>query len=117
MNWREVLGWVENPNPLIHYKEYIQPNEDYYCTIFDNLGGGWSENLNDVTCNECKSSYYEDVLVQEHEKEVKRVGAEFYNFGWGQTDTGIASKTSQGILDSEIDLDTGEVIHTWDDYE
>jgi hypothetical protein len=56
----------------------------------------------------------EDILYTEHEKEIKRKKAEIFNFGWGESDFGIASKTSKGILDSQIDPDTLKITHVWD---
>jgi hypothetical protein len=53
-------------------------------------------------------------LVEAHAKEIERVGAEAYNFGSAQTDTGIRSKTSKGPLDSERRAD-GTIVHTWED--
>lgn len=54
----------------------------------------------------------EDALLQAHLDEARSKGAEFYNLGWSTTDTGIASKTSLGILDSEVD-EQGKVTHQW----
>ena len=55
----------------------------------------------------------EDILLTAHDKEAKRKKARFGNFGWAQTEWGIASKTSKGILDSEMDPDTLKVTHAW----
>jgi hypothetical protein len=55
-------------------------------------------------------------LYAEHNKECERRGAEMYNCGWGQTDYGVASKTSKGILGSEINPKTMKVTHEWTKY-
>jgi len=55
----------------------------------------------------------EKLLWEAHEKEAKRSGADFYNFGWGADEASIASKTSKGILQSDIDPETGKVTHSW----
>lgn len=52
-------------------------------------------------------------LIDEHEKEAKRKRAEIYNFGSGQSDTAIGSKTSKGWLESSIDPKTLRVTHNW----
>ena len=49
-------------------------------------------------------------LVQAHVAEGERLGATFYNLGWAMTDTGIASKTNLGILESERGED-GSIVH------
>ena len=59
------------------------------------------------------SEKLENILLTAHEKEAKRKKATFGNFGWAMTETGIASKTSKGILDSEMDPDTLKVTHAW----
>jgi hypothetical protein len=52
-------------------------------------------------------------LLDEHEAEAERHGAEFYNFGWGNGDNFICSKTSKGVLTTTIDRKTMEVPHSW----
>jgi hypothetical protein len=52
-------------------------------------------------------------LLDEHEAEAERHGAEFYNFGWASGDNFICSKTSKGVLATEIDRKTMEVSHSW----
>jgi hypothetical protein len=56
-------------------------------------------------------------LLREHEAEAERLGVEFTNYGWGTSDYGIASKTTKGILSSQIDPETMNVIHRWETYE
>ena len=53
----------------------------------------------------------EDLLVERHEKEAKRIKAKIRNLGWVQTDYAIGSKTSKGYFESEIDPETLEVTH------
>jgi hypothetical protein len=55
----------------------------------------------------------EDALLRSHEAEAVRVGAEFYNFGWGQDEHCICSKTTHGKLSSWIDPTTMQVSHEW----
>ena len=55
----------------------------------------------------------EEILLSEHEAEAEKQGAVIRNFGWAQDDFGICSKTSKGLLDSQIDPDTQEVRHEW----
>ena len=52
-------------------------------------------------------------LFDAHEREAKRMHAEFYNFGCGLGEDFITSKTSKGILHSEISSETGRVTHGW----
>jgi hypothetical protein len=52
-------------------------------------------------------------LIDEHNAEAERIGAEFYNFGWCTEENCITSKTSKGILSSTIDPETGEIWHDW----
>lgn len=59
----------------------------------------------------------EDLLDEAHEAEAKRRGATFYNYGWGADEYSIASKTSLGIFQSDIDPKTKIVTHTWEDKE
>jgi hypothetical protein len=54
-----------------------------------------------------------EALGRAHEQEADRCGAEFYNFGWVNGENSITSKTSEGILDSEMDPATMKVIHHW----
>jgi hypothetical protein len=43
-------------------------------------------------------------LCEAHEQEAARFGAEFWNYGWVQNPPyGICSKTSLGLLNSDID--------------
>ena len=55
----------------------------------------------------------QDVLLQEHLKEMTKKGAEDYNLGWASGDYFIHSKTSKGRLYSEINPKTKKVTHTW----
>jgi len=68
-----------------------------------------------VTCNDCKYGRIQDTLYFKHDREARRKRAEFYNFGWATTDYGIASKTSRGIFESEIDPETLIVTHFWNE--
>jgi hypothetical protein len=54
-----------------------------------------------------------DRLWNEHELEAERLGAEFYNYGWYQSETDACSKTSKGYLSSTIDPATMQVTHQW----
>jgi hypothetical protein len=65
----------------------------------------------------CPDDPAEEKLLREHEAEAARQGAEFSNYGWGQSDYGLASKTTAGVLDSQINPETMEVTHTWETYE
>jgi hypothetical protein len=56
-------------------------------------------------------------LLQEHEAEAARQGAEFWNYGWVLSDDAVSSKTSKGFLFSQIDPETMDVTHTWETYE
>jgi hypothetical protein len=58
-----------------------------------------------------------DKLAQAHDNEAARLGAEFTNFGWGSDENGIASKTTKGILVSNINPSTMQVSHRWTAYE
>lgn len=58
----------------------------------------------------------EDLLIGAHQNEADRLGITIRNFGWGQTDYGICSKTTGGYLESEIDPDTLKVIHDLEEY-
>jgi hypothetical protein len=54
-----------------------------------------------------------DHIANAHQKEIDRKGAKVYNFGWGATGTGMASKTDHGVLDTEYDHKTKKYTHTW----
>lgn len=58
----------------------------------------------------------EDKLFTAHQEEADSQKAEIHNFGWGQSDYGICSKTSNGYLDSEINPETLEITHEWSSY-
>jgi hypothetical protein len=58
----------------------------------------------------------ERMLIDEHQKECERRGAEFTNFGKSQSDRVFFSKTTEGKLTSVIDPDTKKVSHFWEDY-
>jgi hypothetical protein len=55
----------------------------------------------------------EDRLLRSHEAEAAERQAEFYNYGWVSGGRGISSKTSRGILTSEIDPKTTQINHSW----
>lgn len=57
----------------------------------------------------------EEILVAEHLAEASRVGADITNMGWSKDDYVICSKTTKGPLNSQIDPDTQEVRHEWED--
>jgi len=57
----------------------------------------------------------EEILVAEHSAEARDKGAMITNMGWSQDEFGICSKTTKGILESQIDPDTEEVRHEWED--
>jgi hypothetical protein len=50
-------------------------------------------------------------LVDAHEREAERHNAEFFNLGWGMSDTTIESKTDKGILLTRIR--DGKIEHKW----
>lgn len=52
-------------------------------------------------------------LAEKHQKEADKQKSEIHNFGWGQGDDFLHSKTEKGLLYSEID-DDGNVTHEWD---
>ena len=54
-------------------------------------------------------------MITEHCSEVYAKGAEFYNIGWALGEDFIHSKTDQGRLFTEVDLETGEISHEWED--
>jgi len=58
-----------------------------------------------------------DKLHQAHEDEAARLGVEFTHFGFASDENGICSKTTKGILDSSINLNTMKVSHSWISYE
>lgn len=60
------------------------------------------------------SEGFQDALTAAHEAAGKKAGVEFHNFGWGGTDTGLASKTSHGVLETEFNPETGNFNHTLD---
>jgi hypothetical protein len=55
----------------------------------------------------------QQALWEAHEKEAERAGAEFWNFGWGETEGSIASKTSRGVLTTT--LWGTEYRHDWEE--
>jgi hypothetical protein len=57
-----------------------------------------------------------DKMLRAHEAEVADFAAEFYNYGWFQCSSVIESKTSRGILATEIDPKTMKVTHHWGQY-
>lgn len=61
-----------------------------------------------------ESEAFVDALDAAHEMAGKKAKAEFHNFGWGGTDTGLASKTDQGILETEFNPKTGKFEHSLD---
>lgn len=50
-------------------------------------------------------------FLKAHNRELARCNARAGNWGWVISETGIASKTSQGIL--ETDVRDGSITHTW----
>jgi hypothetical protein len=58
----------------------------------------------------------QDKLLQAHDEEAARLGVEFTNFGWAIDEYGIASKTTKGILESDINANTMQVSHAWITY-
>ena len=62
----------------------------------------------------------EEKAFRIHAEEAEREGAKFFNCGWGVSVEGnwisIASKTSKGILTTNVDFDgVGTVEHNWSD--
>lgn len=57
--------------------------------------------------------YLDELLVGSHMSEASRMNATITNLGWAQDEYGIASKTSKGLLESQIDPDTEKVSHRW----
>ena len=117
-NWRNILSWQVQPDiPIVMHHRSMADDKSYHLDDQGELNDiSHDEFTNDwkkVNCNDCKYGVRQETLYSEHEREARRRGAEFYNFGWAQTDYGIASKTSRGILDSEIDPETLTVQHFW----
>jgi hypothetical protein len=54
-------------------------------------------------------------LIAAHDTEINRVGADVWNYGWVFGGTGMASKTTKGILSTNFR--DGEIKHTWDNYD
>lgn len=52
-----------------------------------------------------------ETCAAQHTHEAESKHATFYNFGWAITDTGMASKTDKGVLETEF-VD-GKYVHTW----
>jgi len=65
----------------------------------------------DCTDKDCETPALEQFVLKEHDKELKRKKATAYNYGWGQTEDGIASKTDRGILST--DYHNGRIEHSW----
>jgi hypothetical protein len=59
----------------------------------------------------------QDKLAQAHEDKAVELGVEFTNWGWGTDENGICSKTTKGILESNINPNTMHVSHRWVTYE
>jgi len=63
---------------------------------------------------ELRTCGYDDAIMQilqAHNRELKRHQARASNWGWSMSDTGIASKTSKGIL--ETSMRAGWMFHQW----
>jgi hypothetical protein len=58
-------------------------------------------------------NYPEALLEQSHQKEVADRSAKFLNYKYYITENVICSKTTQGTLESLINPNTMEVIHSW----
>jgi hypothetical protein len=56
-------------------------------------------------------------LLRTHEWEAAKKKAEFYNYGWATDQFSICSKTSHGILSSEVDPSTMRVRHHWKEWD
>jgi hypothetical protein len=54
----------------------------------------------------------EDKMLRAHEAEAAKRRAKFFNYGWASGRNGICSKTSHGILTTEINTKM-EVSHSW----
>lgn len=70
--------------------------------------------LEKMTEGECED--LDNAILDAHEAEAKKRKLKFYNLGWGQTDTGICSKTSGGYLETEMNLVTKKITHTLERY-
>jgi hypothetical protein len=57
-----------------------------------------------------------DKLLRSHEAKAASLGVEFTNYGWVIAENGICSKTTKGILDSNISPATMQVSHSWITY-
>jgi hypothetical protein len=117
-NWRTVLSWEVEP-VLVHYLSCVDGTFENSCDVAGNeieekRKPASSSNIRFVTCPECKKNVIIEKLIDAHQREANRKHAEFTNFGWAITQWGIASKTDQGILDSEIDPQTKRVTHSWE---
>lgn len=55
----------------------------------------------------------EDKLLDAHTKEAEEHNAQFYNLGWAMTETGIASKTDKGILETQYGTEPNTFFHIW----
>jgi hypothetical protein len=54
-----------------------------------------------------------DKMLRAHEAEARKQRARFHNYGWGQGENGICSKTSKGKLSTTINRETMHVSHEW----
>ena len=61
-------------------------------------------------------TYTEALLEQSHEREAAARTAKFLNYGWRTDKNTICSKTTLGILESHLDLNTMEIDHHWTSY-
>lgn len=52
-------------------------------------------------------------LLDAHTAEAEKHNAQFYNLGWAMTESGIASKTDKGILETQYDKKPDIFIHIW----
>jgi hypothetical protein len=75
-------------------------------TTYSALGIPYSRELRAVGYDEVTMQ-----LLQAHNRELKEHQAHADNWGWVITDTGIASKTSKGIL--ETTTRAGWTFHQW----
>jgi hypothetical protein len=62
--------------------------------------------------NDAVSYFDRPAFYEDHDAEIAAHDAVVYNYGWVQDDTGIASKTSKGVLSTEVDAQ-GVVTHEW----
>ena len=119
-NWRQTFSWKV---PFIHHKDVIDqgfhwqgdPATDDSAEVPVKQGERITRNWDDVNCPICLAERAEATMYKEHNKEARRRRAEFYNYGWASGDYFIHSKTSRGRLYTEIDPDTFEVTHDWDE--